>query len=181
MSEKIKSALDQFILKYCSVADEQGGLQTEYDSDWPSECIKYLPEKEDLVTWKPIKQSQNNNFESMSNALELSIPQEFEVLFTRYWSEHLNAVSDQGKLTLLQVWNQDDFERLQQNLIGHVLMKRRLKQPETLFFAVTDQEDFIISLEHQSGHIVVEQVGKKPHLKLADSLIEFLNMLTPDV
>ena len=45
-------------------------------------------------------------------------------------------------------------------------MKRRLKQPETLFFAVTDQEDFVISLELSSGTVVVEQVGKNPHKKL---------------
>lgn len=59
-------------------------------------------------------------------------------------------------------------------------MKRRLKQPETLFFAVTDQEDFIISLEHHSGHVVVEQVGKKPHIKLADSLLAFIQTLKPN-
>lgn len=180
MAENIDTVLDKFIHRYCAAAEEQGGLQVEYDREWPSDCIQNSPESGEMALWKPILQTNTSNFQAMYDALELTISDEFESLFTRYWSDHLGAITEQGKMTLLQVWNQDDFERLQQNLIGHVLMKRRLKQPETLFFGVTDQEDFIISLEHHSGHVVVEQVGKKPHLKLADSLVEFINKLEPD-
>lgn len=180
MAENFSTALDNFIETYRNTALQNDALQIDYDSEWHSECVQNPPENGQVAQWRPILQGTVNTFAAMAEALELSIPIEFELLFTRYWSEHLDATAEQGDLTLLQVWNQDDFERLQQNLIGHVLMKRRLKQPETLFFAVTDQEDFIISLEHHSGHVVVEQVGKKPHIKLADSLLAFIQTLKPN-
>ena len=180
MAENIITALDNFIDNFCILGEQQGGLAIEYDSDWQSECLQSHSEDGQMALWKPTLQKVNNTFDSMANALEMEIDPQFEDLFTRYWSEHLDANTAQGNLTLLQVWNQDDFERLQQNLIGHVLMKRRLKQPETLFFAVTDQEDFIISVEQLSGHVVVEQVGKKPHITLADNLADFIETLTPN-
>jgi SecY interacting protein Syd len=84
-------------------------------------------------------------------------------------------------LSLLFAWNKDDFERLQENLIGHILMKRRLKQEETVFFAVTDEEDMIISVDNASGSVWVERVGCKPHKQLSDSLAQFISQLTPVV
>ena len=86
-----------------------------------------------------------------------------------------------GNLQLLLPWNQDDMVRLQQNLVGHVLMKRRLDQPETLFFAVTDEEDFILSVDNQSGEVVLEQVGLLPQEVLAPDLASFLASLEPVV
>lgn len=180
MAENFTIAIDDFVQGYCNQSLQAGGRLTEYDINWPSACIQGSPENGDRVEWQPILQGNINNLDAMAAALELSIPAEFEQLFCRYWSDHLDATAEQGNLTLLQVWNQEDFERLQQNLIGHVLMKRRLKQPETLFFAVTDQEDFVISLELSSGTVVVEQVGKNPHKKLADSLLAFIKTLTPN-
>jgi SecY interacting protein Syd len=80
---------------------------------------------------------------------------------------------------LLQVWNEQDFERLLQNLIGHALMKRRLEQPMTLFFAVTDDEDYILSLENDTGRVMLERVGLEPQEMLADNLAQFLSSLEP--
>ena len=58
-------------------------------------------------------------------------------------------------------------------------MKQKLKQAETVFFAVTDEEDMIISLDNSSGEVWVERVGCKPHKKLSDSLVDFISQLTP--
>jgi SecY interacting protein Syd len=58
-------------------------------------------------------------------------------------------------------------------------MKQKLKQAETIFFAVTDEEDMIISLDNISGEVWVERVGCKPHKKLSNSLVEFISQLTP--
>ena len=49
-------------------------------------------------------------------------------------------------------------------------MKQKLKQEVTIFFALTDQEDFILTVANATGAVWVEQVGKVPHKKLADSL-----------
>ncbi|MBT0585025.1 SecY-interacting protein [Alteromonas oceanisediminis] len=178
MSEKLNCALDGFIHGYIDKAE--AGLVIAYDEDFPSRCIVAAATDGENVLWQPVLQTENNHFDNVQSALDLTLNTEYTAFFTRYWSDHLHASAPDGELTLLQVWNQDDFERLQQNLIGHVLMKRRLKQPETLFFALTDQEDIIISVENTTGNVVVEQVGKRPHRTLAPSLAEFLGSLVPN-
>ena len=181
MTVNIEMALDRFVDSYIKLAQSKDGLQVEYDSEWQSPCINGSFDDGEQVLWQPVLQDQDLSFDDMANALEISIAPEFETFFTRYWSDHLEARTADGNLSLLQVWNQDDFERLQQNLIGHVLMKRRLKQADTLFFAVTDQEDYIVSLECETGHVVVERVGKRPHKTLANSIADFINQLQPAI
>ena len=99
--------------------------------------------------------------------------------FINTYIHDLPATTERGDLDILQAWNEDDFERLQKNLISHVLMKRRLKQAETLFFATTDQEDFIISVDVGSGNIMLEQVGKVATEVLAPDLASFMKTLKP--
>ena len=81
----------------------------------------------------------------------------------------------------LQAWSKADFERLQQNLIGHLMMKARLKQSPTLFFAVTDEEDLNIVIDNIKGNVALEYVGKEPHKVLATSLAEFISQTTPSL
>ena len=95
------------------------------------------------------------------------------------FSDSLDASCAEGDLSLLFAWSAKDFARLQENIIGHILMKQRLKQAETIFFAVTNEEDMIISLDNNTGEVWVEQVGCKPHKKISDSLVEFIGQLTP--
>jgi SecY interacting protein Syd len=82
---------------------------------------------------------------------------------------------------LLQPWNQGDFERLQQNLVGHILMKRRLKQPETFFIALTDEDDFILTVDNASGEVMLEQVGLLPKELVAPNLATFITSIVPSV
>ena len=89
------------------------------------------------------------------------------------------ATAAQGECDLLQVLSAEDFERLQENLIGHILMKRRLRQPETLFFGLTSDDDYILTIDNSSGAVLLEQVGKKSDDKLADELAGFIQALAP--
>ena len=86
-----------------------------------------------------------------------------------------------GKLQILQAWNAEDFDRLQQNIVGHILMKRRLRQPETVFIALTDEEDFILSVENQTGAVMLEQVGLQPKEQISVNLATFLTEIEPAV
>lgn len=178
--------LDSFINAYIDLAgDDKRQLLTEFDADWLSPCLLFSEiQLTDVTTgekmaWRPQLQPVSSHLGDLAKALEIDIHPQLETLFCRYYSHDLPATTERGDLDILQAWNQDDFERLQKNLISHVLMKRRLKQPETLFFATTDQDDFIISIDVASGNVMLEHVGKVPEEVLASDLDTFIKSLRP--
>ncbi|MDC0601802.1 SecY-interacting protein [Aliiglaciecola sp.] len=178
----IHSALQRFVSDYVNLHEtEQQPMVIQFDPQWPSPCYQSFGEQNEWVNWKPVRQDQGLSLSDFENALEMKIDPQLADYFTSFWSDNLNAKTQRGSLQLLMPWNADDFERLQQNLIAHVLMKRRLDQKDTLFFAVTDEEDFIISVDNESGQVVLEQVGLEPQEVLADDLVSFLNQLEPSI
>lgn len=180
MPQKLIEALDNLVLKrYQTAAQQQLKLTTEFDPEWMSPCQTSEPDEQGMIEWQPMLQNPSGDFSEVENALDLVLHADIKAFFSRYFGEAIDAQSTRGNLQLLQAWNLDDFERLQQNLIGHILMKRRLKQPVTLFFALTDEDDFIISVDNQTGEVTLEQVGCLPQEILAPDLATFLNQLTP--
>ncbi|WJG10419.1 SecY-interacting protein [Aliiglaciecola sp. LCG003] len=178
----IHSALDRFVTDYIQAHhDASQPMVLQFDQNWPSPCYQQQGEQDEWVPWLPVRQNQHATLTDFEQALDLKVNPQLSEYFTCYWSENLNAKTPRGNLQLLLPWNQADFERLQQNLIGHVLMKRRLKQPETLFFAVTDEDDFFISIDNASGRVMLEQVGLEPTEVLAENLVEFLQQLQPRI
>jgi len=138
--------------------------------------------------WQPITMGMGQgsdeadevlSFDNVESALNLKLHQDIKTYFTTIFSGDIEAKSIDGQLSLLFAWNREDFDRLQENIIGHILMKQRLKQYETVFFAVTDEEDMIISIDNSNGEVWVERVGCKPHKKLSDSLENFISQLSP--
>ncbi|GLX79980.1 protein Syd [Thalassotalea insulae] len=152
----------------------------EIDDQWPSPCVQRQFDQ-DFNEWLPVALEQELSFENVEQALELTLHSSFKAYFNVIFSESLPVSCDEGHLQLLFAWSEDDFARLQQNIIGHVLMKQKLKQEVTLFFAVTDNDDIILSLDNTSGEVWAERVGQKPHKKIADSLLEFIHQLQPDI
>jgi len=165
--------------------------KVEQDDKWPSLCEFFHEKGEEEhaflstgeVYWQPvnIEKREELNFDNVERALELTLHPDINTYFTTLYSESLDATCEEGDLSLLFAWNKDDFQRLQENLIGHILMKQRLKQAETIFFAVTDEEDMIISIDNDTGAVWVERVGCEPHKKLAESLTQFISKLVPMV
>lgn len=163
----------------------------EQDDEWPSPCeiphedgaIEHCVLSKGQVFWQPVNidKKQELDFDNVESALELILHQDVKTYFTTLYSESLNASCEEGELSLLFAWNKSDFQRLQENLIGHILMKQRLKQKETIFFAVTDEDDMIVSVDNNTGSVWVERVGCDPHKKLADSLALFISKLVPMV
>ncbi|MED5524480.1 MAG: SecY-interacting protein [Pseudomonadota bacterium] len=141
------------------------------DPDWPSPC-------EGDGRWHPVKREPAGDFANVESALELELHPSIKAYFSHYFMEYLRVGHQRGEVQLLGAWNAQDFERLQQNIIGHVLMKRRLKQPVTVFFACTDDDNFMLSIDNQSGEVVLEPVGKEATEVLAPSLAAFLDSLT---
>jgi len=168
--------------------EQLGHLPTmEHDEEWQSLCEAGKHDA-DLHYWQPVAMENEKlvdgeegilSFTNVESALELAIHPDIKTYFTTIFSGDIEAVCSEGQLSLLFAWNMEDFARLQENIIGHILMKQRLKQAETIFFAVTDEEDIIISIDNSNGEVWVERVGCKPHKKLSDSLVSFLSQLTP--
>lgn len=82
-------------------------------------------------------------------------------------------------LTLLQTWSEEDFQRVQENLIGHLVVQKRLKLSPTLFIATLESELDVISVCNLSGEVVKETLGTAKRITLSPSLAGFLNQLEP--
>lgn len=150
---------------------------TEQIDDWPSPCEQGI-HQEKFSLWQPVKLAQTLSFDNVESALELTLHSDIKEYFTIMYSDSLDAACVEGDLSLLFAWNEKDFARLQENIIGHVLMKTKLKQRLTIFFATTDDDDHILSLDNETGEIWVEKVGSEPHKKIANSMSEFILQLT---
>ncbi|MGB1262936.1 MAG: SecY-interacting protein [Cognaticolwellia sp.] len=150
---------------------------TEKIADWPSPCEQGV-HQDTFSLWQPIKVEEALTFENVEQALEIELHRDIKSYFTTIYCDSLDASCAEGDLSLLFAWNEKDFARLQENIIGHILMKTKLKQKLTVFFATTDDEDHIISLDNDTGSVWVEKVGCEPHKKLADTLADFILQLT---
>ncbi|QOL24539.1 SecY-interacting protein [Thalassotalea sp. LPB0316] len=148
----------------------------EKDDEWPSPCLCGERDQQNDY-WQPVAIEEALSFSNVEEALDIKLHQSIIDYYTAIYSEPVPAQTDDGLLELLFAWNLEDFERLQRNIIGHVLMKQKLNQPVTIFFAVTDQEDIILSVDNESGEVWAEKVGKLPHKKVANSLSEFIELI----
>lgn len=177
-SEKLL-LLQQNWQEFVSRWRELNNLSIEPDSEWPSPC-EY--EQDGNWFWRPVKQEEqgeNNDFSNVESAIGYPLDSQYTSFFCQFYSDNLDAEHDNGPLQYLQAWSKQDFERLQQNLIGHLLMKQRLKQTPTLFFALTDEEDLNIVVDNVSGSVCLEYVGQEPHKTIAKDLATFISQTRP--
>jgi SecY interacting protein Syd len=90
----------------------------------------------------------------------------------------LETKSQEGPLSLIQLWNQSDFDRLIENLIGHLMAKQQARQPFTVFFATTDPDsELFLSVDNDTGKVLLEEPGKPPIREVESDLACFLDRL----
>lgn len=179
---KFNNSLDNFFKRFINTANaETGHLPTTmHNPDWPSPCHQgnsfLCEEMIDSIYWQPVQRDKNTDLAGLEHALDIELRQEIQSFFSCYWSEQIEAIFQQGNLTLLFVCNEADMKRLVENQIGHALSKLRNKQTLTFFIACTDS-DYIISVENESGQVVLERPGYPIEKVLAANLTEFINEL----
>jgi SecY interacting protein Syd len=179
---QFNNCLDNFFKRFINTINAETGQLpvTKHESDWPSPCQQgsaFMSEEMIYsIHWQPIQREPNECLSGLEKALEIKIHPSIQSFFGRYWSEQVDTIFQQGNLTLLFIWNQADMDRLVENQIGHAMGKIRNKETLTFFTACTDS-DYIISVENNSGQVVLERPGYAAEKILAPDLTQFINEL----
>lgn len=157
----------------------------EFDRDWVSPCLVIekgvqLDALENGAQLRWIMQPRTAaSLANLNEALELIVPPALSDFYCSCFAHHLEVYFAGKNLTLLQIWNEEDFHQLQENIIGHVLMKRRLRQRDTIFIGFTEDDEEIIAVDVVSQAVVVERLGKEWEVELAPDLPTFIDQLIP--
>ena len=169
-------ALDDLIERTLAMTDS-GELSSPFDPDWRSPCE--LRQDTDFTWWRPVKQTEPINFAGLENALECEIHADIKSWYGSYWSGTLEADSKEGPVSLIQLWNPEDFDRLVANLIGHALAKQRRKEDFSVFFANTDPDsELFLSMDNLSGAVLLEEPGHALR-QVETDISSFLQRLAP--
>ena len=183
MTISVASALTDFYQAYAALCQQQAIKPAQvFDPEWDSACFLAESEERDgemQRLWQPVKREDGVNFGNIETALEISLDKQIDPFFGSYYSDHVSADFNGETITLVQVWNDDDFIGLQENMIAHLLMKKKLKQSPTLFIATCVDEMEIIAIDNTSGEVVKERLGKGISSVLAADLVDFISQLTP--
>jgi len=177
----VKSALNDFGHKYVIAFNQQNGCDPvdRELADWPSDCV--VEQNQDAVLWKPVERETRGSFSNIEEAMDIALHSDIHEFFCSFFSGDIHARYEGEELTLIQVWNEDDFERLQENIIGHLVTQRRLKLKPTVFIAGIDSDLDVISICNLSGDVILERLGTSKRTVLASSLSQFIQKLEPIV
>ncbi len=181
MPNEVDQALREFVTRFLAANPTPS---TEHDAQWPSPCEQGEPftanNGEQRIHWQPVKRNYADDFVGVERALETPVHPDIKAYYGAYWSAHMDATAKDGPVSLLQLWNPEDGERLTENLLGHYLVQKRARAPLSFFFACTEEDsDLVLSLENATGRVLLERPGQKPLREVADSLAEFISGLAP--
>jgi len=179
MHSDVPKALREFTQRYVDMWQSESGFPPSSEEllGVDSPCV--VKSTDTAVYWQTQPFIPESGLDNVERALDISLRPEAHDYFTSQFAGDMTASLGKHDFTLLQVWSQDDFTRLQENLIGHLLTQKRLKLSPTIFLATTDFELMLISLCNLSGEVVLEQFGSKKRTILSSSLSEFLSIIVP--
>lgn len=178
----LPTAIDTFFEHYTKSHET---LTLQYDAQWTSPCElgeAFFDENQtQIIHWQPKRRHPfAEDFTGLEAALEITIHADIKMHYQRYWSAHIEAEAPDGHVSMLYLWNQNDSDRLVENLIGHSLVCKQNKVPFSVFFACTESDsDLYLTINNDSGEIQLESPGKMPRRVIASSLEEFLPQLVP--
>jgi SecY interacting protein Syd len=175
----VSQALTDFTRRYCKAwlqANGQGPCSEELYGV-PSPCITATGEGH--VFWQPQPFTPQDKLKGVEQALDIAVRDEAHAFYTTQFAGDMTARLGEHAFTLLQAWSADDFRRVQENQIGHLLIQRRLKLTPTLFIGTLRSELEVISLSNVTGEVILETLGTSRQTLLSPSLSVFLSQLEP--
>lgn len=177
MNQKIKDSLSDLFERSLKRSGDSS-FSNSYDPQWRSACELF--QQGQSTHWLPVVQDTPVDFSGLANAVGKPIHPDICAYYGCYWAGTLEVSSQEGHVSLIQLWNQDDFERLIANLIGHLMAKSRIKQPFTVFFANTGADsEMFLGIDNESGQIVLEEPGKPVTRIVEKDMVTFLERLSP--
>ncbi|MCG3743780.1 SecY-interacting protein [Vibrio cincinnatiensis] len=145
----------------------------------PSLCIQ--KQEGDNVYWQAHQREGIASLQAVEQGIELTLHSDIAPFYGSQYCADMPALWRDNALTLLQVWNEDDDVRLQENILGHLVMQRRLKQKPTIFIATTDDDMTVISICNLTGNVIRETLGRSQREVLCADVADFLDQLKPVV
>ena len=179
MDIETANALTSFTTRYCDAWHEKNNSWPLSEELYgvPSPCI--ISSTDDAVFWQPQPFVGEKNLNAVERAFDIVVQPAVHAFYTTQFAGDMHAQLANEKLTLLQTWSEEDFQRVQENLIGHLVVQKRLKLAPTLFIATLESELDVISVCNLSGEVVKETLGTAKRITLSPSLAGFLNQLEP--
>ena len=179
MDIETANALTAFTTRYCDAWHQQSATwpQSEELHGVPSPCI--ITTLDDKIIWQPQPFTGEQNVNAVERAMDIVVQPAVHAFYTTQFAGDMRARFAGETLTLLQTWSEDDFRRVQENLIGHLVTQKRLKLVPSLFIATLESELEVISVCNLQGEVIKETLGTRKRDVLAPSLADFLNLLEP--
>ena len=179
MDYQTAEALQAFTQRYCAAWQQQRASLPRSEELYgiPSPCVNGTDD--DGVFWQPQPFSLAQNISAVERALDIVVQQPLHSYYTTQFAGDMTGRFADETLTLLQTWSEEDFQRVQENLIGHLVVQKRLKLAPTLFIATLESERDVISVCNLSGEVIKETLGTAKRITLSPSLASFLSHLEP--
>ncbi|CCW31587.1 Protein syd [Xenorhabdus nematophila F1] len=181
MTFNVTEALSDFTRRYVELWHEKTGFPPASCDLYgiPSPCIERTGDE--LVYWVSRPFSIQGKLNKVETALGLRLQDSIHDYYVTQFAGDMAASFEGQNLSLIQVWSEDDFIRLQENIIGHLVTQKRLKLSPTVFIGTTDSEMGLISVCNLTGQVILEQFGSRERTTLSADLSSFLSALTPVV
>lgn len=142
----------------------------------PSPCI--IKKDDSAVFWLPVA-TNHHSLDVVEEVIYLTIHPDTRLFYSAQYAGDMMATFDERSLSLIQVWSDEDFSRLEQNMLAHLSMQKRLKRRPSVFIATTTDETEIITIDNQTGAVMLEKLIENKTDKLAENLATFLSGLKP--
>ncbi len=186
MSQSVADALYQFSQKYLKTwQDSYHSLpKSEELVGLFSPCIvedNIKNHRSEYLLWQPVIREHKADFSNVEAGIEMAIHEDIKAFYGSQYSSDMEASWNKKPFTLLQVWSDEDFVRLQENILGHLVTQRRLKLQPTVFIGVTEAELDVLSICNISGNVILERLGTNKRDVLAANIVDFLLQIEAEV